>query len=169
MHHPALRVPETLTDPVPEIKQRACATAPNPQACFSAGLPVVLTTIAGNVETILFAVRATDFHGVLMVVNYYSLDFSDPAGTAVTVLLNQAITRFAHANGAVVADVFTAFQAAASTPFAGGKTCNAGLLNASPQNQFLCDVHPSQSGQKLIAQTVEKTFRAAIAAEGDDD
>src|SRR5207249_5428188 len=100
MHHPALRVPETLTDPVPEIKQRACATAPNPQACFSAGLPVVLTTIAGNVETILFAVRATDFHGVLMVVNYYSLDFSDPAGTAVTVLLNQAITRFAHANGA---------------------------------------------------------------------
>jgi hypothetical protein len=36
-----------------------------------------------------------------------------------------------------------------------------GLLNASPQNQFACDIHPSQSGQKLIARTVEQTDLAA--------
>jgi len=42
------------------------------------------------------------------------------------------------------------------------KTCKAGPLNASPQNQFICDVHPSQSGQKLIGQTVADTFRAAL-------
>ena len=94
-----------------------------------------------------------------MIVNYYSLDYSDPAGTGLTQALNQAITAFAHANGAVVADVFTAFRSVANA-FAGGKTCNAGLLNALPQNQLLCDVHPSQSGQRLIGQTVADTFRA---------
>jgi hypothetical protein len=36
-----------------------------------------------------------------------------------------------------------------------------GLLNASTQNQFTCDIHPSQAGQKLIAQTVEQTYLAA--------
>ncbi len=142
------------------LLQQQCANDPNPQ-CIGAGLPGVLATIAGNMETILFALRATGFQGVLMIVNYYSLDYSDPVGTGFTQLLNEAIAAFALANGAVVADVFTAFQAAASTAFAGGQTCRAGLLNASPQNQFLCDVHPSQSGQKLIGQTVADTFRTA--------
>jgi len=151
------------------LLQTACATATSPQTCFNAGLPAVLAIIGANVETILFSLRATDFHGVLMVVNYYSLDYSDAASTALATLLNIAITKFAHAHGAVVADVFTAFQTAASTTFAGGKTCRAGLLNASPQNQFLYDVHPSQSGQKLIAETVERAYRAATAAERDDD
>lgn len=149
------------------LLQEACEMAHDPQTCFGTGLPGVLATISANVETILFALRATRFHGVLMVVNYYSLDYSDPASTALTALLNEAITAPARANGAVVADVFAAFSTAAST--AGGKTCHAGLLNASPQNQFLCDVHPSQSGQKLIAQTIEKAFRAAIEADRDDD
>jgi hypothetical protein len=53
-----------------------------------------------------------------------------------------------------VADLFTAFRTAAS--LFTGKTCNAGLLNASPQNQFLCDVHPSQSGHRLIAQAIAR-------------
>jgi lysophospholipase L1-like esterase len=148
------------------LLQHQCAN--NPQ-CISAGLPDTLATIARNMETILFALRTTGFRGVLMVVNYYSLDYSDLAATGGTQLLNQAITAFAQANGAVVADVFTAFQAAASTAFAGGQTCKAGLLNASPQNQFLCDVHPSQSGQKLIGQTIADTFRAALAELDEDD
>ncbi|HKA73691.1 MAG TPA: hypothetical protein VKE26_17910 [Xanthobacteraceae bacterium] len=69
----------------------------------------------------------------------------------------------AAANGAVVADAFTAFRAAASTPFAGGKTCTPGLLNVKPfdPTQTLCDVHPSQSGQKLLADTVEAAYEAA--------
>jgi hypothetical protein len=36
-----------------------------------------------------------------------------------------------------------------------------GPLNASPQDQFACDIHPSQSGQKLIARIVEQTYLAA--------
>jgi lysophospholipase L1-like esterase len=140
------------------ILESACGGVP---ACIQAGLPQVLATITANMHTILHALRATHFRGVLMVVNYYSLDYSDAAGTGLTLLLNQAVTAPARADHAVVADVFDAFKAAASTPFAGGNTCKAGLLNASPQNQFLCDVHPSQSGQQLLAHTVENTYAAA--------
>jgi lysophospholipase L1-like esterase len=129
--------------------------------CIGNGLPQVLATISANMRTILDAIRATKFHGVLMIVNYYSLDYSDATGTGLTQLLNQAVTAPAEADHAVVADVFTAFQSAASTPFAAGNTCKAGLLNASPSNQFLCDVHPSQSGQQLLANTVENTYAIA--------
>jgi hypothetical protein len=44
---------------------------------------------------------------------------------------------------------------------AGGKTCMAGLLNANPANQFTCDVHPSLSGQQLLARTVAQTYASA--------
>lgn len=140
------------------ILETACGGDPT---CIASGLPQVLATISANMRTILDAIRATHFHGVLMIVNYYSLDYSDPAATGLTQLLNQAITASAGADHAVVADAFDAFKSAASTPFAGGNTCKAGLLNASPPNQFLCDVHPSQSGQQLLAHTVENTYAAA--------
>jgi lysophospholipase L1-like esterase len=140
------------------ILENACA---GDSKCIADGLPLVLATISANMRTILDAIRASEFHGVLMIVNYYSLDYSDAAGTGLTELLNQAITAPAAADQAVVADAFDAFKMAANTPFAGGNTCKAGLLNASPQNQFLCDVHPSQSGQQLLAHTVENTYAAA--------
>jgi lysophospholipase L1-like esterase len=130
-------------------------------ACIHDGLPALLSTIYSNMNTILANLRGTGFRGVLMVVNYYSLDYSDPVQTALTKTLNQTLADVAAANGAVVADVFSAFQIAASTPFAGGKTCMAGLLNASSQDQTQCDVHPSQSGQLLLASTVESAYAAA--------
>lgn len=128
-------------------------------ACIQAGLPALLNTIYANMNTILGNLRATGFKGRLMVVNYYSLDYTDPVQTGFTVALNQTLAAAAAANGAAVADVFSAFQAAAAP--AGGKTCVAGLLNASPQNQYVCDVHPSQSGQQLLAKTVNAAFAQA--------
>lgn len=129
--------------------------------CILAGLPAVLGMITANMHTILHALRP-EFHGVLMVVNYYSLDYSDTVvGTPITQALNAAETASATADRAVVADVFSAFKSAAAV--AGGKTCNAGLLNGSPTDPTLCDVHPSQSGQQLIANTVELSYRAATA------
>ena len=80
-----------------------------------------------------------------------SLDYSDTNETAITTALNQTLAAASAQPRTVVADVFTAFQAAAGP--ARGHTCNVGLLNASPQNQFTCDIHPSQAGQKLIAHT----------------
>jgi lysophospholipase L1-like esterase len=128
----------------------------NDPACITAGLPALLGTIGANMDAIFRAITAAHFNGRLIVVNYYSLDYADPAGTGLTQLLNQAIASHADADGAIVANAFGAFQQAAAS--AGGHTCAAGLLNASPQNQFTCDVHPSQSGQELLAQAVQNAY-----------
>ena len=129
----------------------ACSGDPT---CIQAGLPAVLATISSNMDTILRSLRATGFGGVLVVVNYYSTDYTDPLGTAATSAINETVATVAGAHGAVIADVFSAFQAAASTSFAGGKTCMAGLLDVNPQNTLLCDIHPAQSGHQLIADVV---------------
>ena len=143
------------------ILEEECAANPNPQQCIEAGLPAVLAKVAANMGTILAELRATGYGGVIVIVNYYSLDYSNAAGTKITELLNQAITTPAKAYGAVVADVFDAFKKVVGTPLVGGKTCNAGLLNVDPENQALCDVHPTQSGQRLIAKTVARAYRVA--------
>jgi lysophospholipase L1-like esterase len=143
------------------LLEEACA---GDQTCIANGLPAVLATISTNMATILGEIRGTGFKGAIVVENYYSVDYSDASGTAVIQLVNQAIAAPAASFGAVVADVFSAFEIAATNPFAGGNTCKAGLLNASPQNQFLCDVHPSQSGQRLIARAVEAALTAALQA-----
>lgn len=137
------------------LLEKSCNNVP---ACILAGLPGVLATVTTNLDTILDALKATHFEGTIVVLNYYSLDYTDVPGTTLVAALNQAIGAAAKDDGATVADVFTAFKTASSTSFAGGRTCKAGLLNASPQNQFVCDVHPSQSGQQLIGSTVEEAF-----------
>jgi lysophospholipase L1-like esterase len=148
------------------LLETACNGDPT---CIANGLPQVLATVTQNMATILGQIRGTGYRGVIIVENYYSLDYTNPTATEGTVLLNQAVTAPAAIFGAVVADVFSAFRVAASNAFAGGNTCKAGLLNASPPpNQFIsCDVHPSQSGQQLIAQAVESAFAAALRAQSE--
>lgn len=143
------------------LLQNSCVTHPNPTACVDAGLPSVLASISANMAKILDDIRSTGYGGEIVIVNYYALDYSDVPNTAVTRLLNQSITAPARAFGAVVADVFTAFQNAVSNPATGGKICNAGLLNVNPVDptQATCDVHPSQSGQRLIAATVARAIK----------
>lgn len=141
------------------LLENSCAGDPT---CIAAGLPATLQTIAVNMNSILTAIRNSGFNGTLIVVNYYSLDYGDATQTGLTELLNGAVTGSAAAHGAAVADVFSAFEAAA-TP-AGGHTCFAGLLNGSPSTTLACDVHPSISGQDLIAKTVLSTY-AAVRAE----
>ncbi len=138
------------------ILQSVCGGDPN---CLAAGL----AAMSANLGTILGNIRATGYHGVLEVVNYYALDYGDPASVQGAQLLNHFVTATAGAHGAVIADVFTAWKNAASA--AGGHGREAGLLNIAgraPAPAFPnCDVHPSQSGQQLIAQTVETTYFAA--------
>jgi lysophospholipase L1-like esterase len=136
------------------LLEGACASQPDPTACIEAGLPTLLATVERNMQTILADLRATGFGGTIVITNYYSLDYSNAAATGLTELLNGAISAPAVTYGAVVADLFTAFKNVASAPAFGGNSCNAGLLNASVQNQFLCDVHPSQSGHQLIAKAI---------------
>jgi len=141
------------------VLQQTCARDPT---CIVSGLPQLLATISTNMQAILNDIRAAGFKGVIVVENYYSVNYSDAAATQLIQLLNQALATHAAVEGAVVADVFTSFQGAASTAFAGGNTCRAGLLNALPQNQFTCDVHPSQTGQARIPRTVEAAYKSAI-------
>jgi lysophospholipase L1-like esterase len=128
----------------------------NDSACVAAGLPQVLASVTTNLGTILSELRLSGFRGTLVVVNYYSFDYSDVNRTKVFASLNQAL-RMAAARAAVpVADVFTAFREAASPAM--GQTCQAGLLNASSANEFTCDIHPSQTGQQLISRSVARTI-----------
>ncbi len=141
------------------LLEDGCAAQPNPTTCIEAGVPALLAGVEANLQTILGDLRATGYGGAIVITNYYSVDYSDAAGTELTGLLNSAISAPAAAYGAVIADLFTAFQTAASAPQFGGKTCNTGLLNASVENEWLCDVHPSQSGHRLIAETIARAYR----------
>ena len=134
------------------------ASCNNDPTCISAALPSALSAVYSNLNTILSNLRASGMRGVLMVVNYYSLDYSDPAQTAFTIALNSTIANAAAAHGAIVADAFTAFQKVASSPFAAGSTCKAGLLNGSVTGTSPCDVHPTLTGQRLLAQTVQAAY-----------
>jgi lysophospholipase L1-like esterase len=145
------------------LLEQSCASNPTAAlvtACIEAGAPAFLATVAGNMQKILADLRATGYGGAIVVTNYYSLDYSDAAGTALTADLNAAIAAPAGAYGAVVADVFTAFQHVASNPTFGGKTCNTGLLNPDVVNQFVCNVHPAHTGHRLIAKTIAHTIAA---------
>ena len=155
-HHNVRLVTITLGANDGLLLQRDCASDPNPALCIQAGLPALLARVAMNMQTILGDLRETGYRGVIVVTNYYSPNYADAAGTALIAALNAAIVAPADSYGAAVADLFTAFGTATNTPIFAGNSCRAGLLNASPQNQFLCDVHPSQSGHRLIARAVSR-------------
>jgi lysophospholipase L1-like esterase len=145
------------------LLEQSCASNPTSAlvtACIEAGVPAFLATVAANMQKILADLRATGYGGAIVITNYYSLDYSDPSGTALTADLNAAIAAPAGAYGAVVADIFTAFRNVASSPAIGGKTCNTGLLNPDVTNQFVCNVHPAHTGHRLIAKTIAHTFAA---------
>ena len=146
------------------LLEASCASNPTPllvEECIEAGAPAVLAAVAENIATILGDLRATGYAGAIVVTNYYSLDYSDLAGTALTGDLNAAIAAPASAFGAVVADVFTAFQTVASKTAFGGKTCNTGLLNPDVYTPYVCNDHPAQAGHRLIAKTIADALRTA--------
>lgn len=145
------------------LLEQSCASNPTPTlvtACIEAGAPAFLAAVAQNMEKIRADLRATGYAGAIVATNYYSLDYSDAAGTALMEDLNAAIAAPAGAYGAVVADVFTAFMNAASDPAIGGKTCNTGLLNPDVVNQFVCNAHPAHAGHGLIAKTIAHKIAA---------
>jgi len=140
------------------LLQDSCSDDP---ACVAAGLPGLMLKVSTNLQTIMADLRAAGFTGPIAIVNYYSPDYTDPELTGRISSINTAINEAATASGAVVADVFSAFHAAAAA--VGGKTCQAGLLNVDPNQSATlkapCDFHPSLSGHRLIAKTVARSLR----------
>jgi len=120
------------------------------QATTSDGCLSEIVTIASsvqtNITTVLTALRDQGgYDGKVVVVSYYALDYSDATGTAAIQLLDAGIAGAAKAGGATVASGFDAFEAPAQA--SGGDAIAAGLVLPN-------DVHPSATGQQLLADAV---------------
>jgi len=117
----------------------------------------VAAEITSNLGTILHDLRAeTHYRGPIVVLTYYSLSYSDPTQVESTQLLDAVIAGVATANGATVADGFTAF--AGPSLAAGGDPCAAGLLIKLPDGT--CNIHPSRAGHQLLAAAIAQAIGA---------
>ncbi len=115
----------------------------------------VLATVGKNVKTILSAIRnKADYSGQLAIVNYYSLNYSNPLDNSQSTLLNTTQDTAAKPFHVVIADGYGEFQA--GSVHSGGNTCTAGLLTQLSTGG--CGIHPSYAGQSLMAQALEKAI-----------
>ncbi|WP_324273630.1 SGNH/GDSL hydrolase family protein [Blastococcus brunescens] len=117
-----------------------------PSRCSDpADLHTLAQTVQTNLGTILSALRTeAGYDGQIVVVTYYALNYADAFGAA-TQVLGGGIAQVAAAAGADVADGFEAYRERASE--AGGDSTAAGLVLPN-------DVHPTEEGQRLLADAV---------------
>jgi len=119
-------------------------------------LPAVLKQISTDVTHILTAIRRDGrYHGQLVILNYYSLDYSNPVDNAGSLALNQAMDQAAAPFKAAIADGYGLFQTAAL--HSGQNSCTAGLLTQLSTGG--CGVHPSVAGQAVLALAVEQVIK----------
>jgi len=131
---------------------------PTNVTCILKGLLGMLATLSANLDTIYGHIRNLDgYRHKLVALTYYSLNYSDLAGTSVISQVNQVVAVRTLAWGGIVADGFGAF-AAASTAF-GGDTCAAGLRIVVISSPLTCDIHPSPAGRDLLAQAIVNALR----------
>lgn len=112
----------------------------------------LLTKIHNNVTTILKGIRDTGYAGQIVMLTYYSTDYTDNTLTGEVAVLNNNLIQSAKPFNVRIASGFGAFQAA--TQQNGGDTCQAQLLTVLTNGDSTCGVHPSVQGQALLAQTV---------------
>lgn len=135
------------------VKQKQCNNDPT---CFAQGATALIQAIAANTGMILGTLRGAGYAGPITLMNLYATDYTNTPPNSGTLQflagLNGAIAQVAATPGinAKVADAFGAFAAAA-----GAQTpCAAGLLIPDPNNPGKCDVHPTQAGQAILADSV---------------
>jgi lysophospholipase L1-like esterase len=115
-------------------------------------------TVTRNIHTILSAIRhKAHYNGQLVIVNYYSLNYSVAAVNAQSQLLNQVQDNAAKPFGVKIADGYGELRAASA--HSGGNTCTAGLLTQLSTGG--CGIHPSYAGQALLSQALEKAITIA--------
>jgi len=116
----------------------------------------MLRLLAHNLTTIYTGLRVqAHYHHTVVALTYYTPDYSDPIGVAVTRQINATIASTTLAAGGIVADGFNAFKPVALA--AGGSSCAAGLLiRLSPS---ACDIHPSPQGQAVLAAAIQSVLR----------
>ena len=120
--------------------------------CGGSDLGPMLAETTSNLDIILGALRnQARYRHTLVVVLYYASYYADPASIAPIEALNAAIAGSAARHGALLADGFAAFRAAAAQ--AGGDTCAAGLRVKLASGG--CDLHPSARGAQVLATAIQ--------------
>ncbi|HTR70935.1 MAG TPA: SGNH/GDSL hydrolase family protein [Mycobacteriales bacterium] len=119
----------------------------------------VTSTITKNATKIFKGIRDTaHYTGQLVVVSYYSTDYSQALDNLESQEVTNAVTAAGKGYHVTVADGYGQFEKAAKQ--AGGDTCAAQLLTAlSGADAGTCGVHPSVAGQALLAQAVEQAIK----------
>lgn len=124
----------------------------------TADLRGLTAEIGRHVKQILSAIRRrAHYSGQLAVVNYYSLNYASPATNALSLLLDRTLDGAARPFRAEIADGYGIFQAA-TFRFA-GQPCLAGLITQLNGQAGSCGIHPSYSGQALLAQALLRAIR----------
>ena len=154
LHHPNVRLVSLM---IGANDFFVCQETTTDKCMSPTELGGVIASVTKNVTTILSTIRNKGhYKGQLAIVNYYSLDYSDPVTTAQSELLNQVQDNAAAPFHVVIADGFGELQAAAVD--SGGNTCTAGLLTQLHGVAAPCGIHPSYAGQSLLAQALEKVI-----------
>ena len=115
-------------------------------------LPGLLTTLHNNITTILKGIRTTGYHGQIVLLTYYSMNYADDGLTGRIAVLNNNIIQAAKPFNVRIASGSDAFQVA--TRRSGGDACAGQLLTVLNRGIRPCGVHPSNEGQALLAQAV---------------
>ena len=124
----------------------------------SCNLGAAVATISKNVARIMKTIRnKAGYSGQIVLVNYYSTNYADAAATGQSKLLNTALASAVKPFKVEVANAFKAFRQAAKQ--AGGNTCTAQLLTQLKTTPATCGVHPSVSGQAMLAQALEQRIK----------
>jgi hypothetical protein len=137
------------------VLQKTCASAPNPSICFGQGFPVMLQALAGNLAVIYSAIRHTGFDGLLVALTYYTTKYADVTAVSIIQAVNQVVATVTGSFGGFVASGFTAFQQESAS--FGGNTFLAGLVIPN-------DIHPTTTGQRLLAKTIFDTILSTCPA-----
>ena len=150
--------------------------------CIAKGLPKILKHMEANLETIFEGLRDTGYEGLIVALDYYSLQYPDTSGAQ---LLNGPMMAAASEYHVLIADGLGAFAGAASAPAnppgLAGTTCAAGLTivdvtGPPPPPLPNCNVHPTQLGHQLLATAIlnaivasceEHNPKACLNGEGD--
>jgi lysophospholipase L1-like esterase len=132
-----------------ETTPDACTSPSEQQATFS--------TISKNVTKILSAIRnKAGYEGQIALGGYYSLNYTSTLINSVAQGLNTAMANPGKKFGAFLTDGYGEFQR--GSRIFGGDPCKAGLITLLSSGS--CGVHPTYSGQALLAQAMLSAARA---------
>jgi lysophospholipase L1-like esterase len=135
-----------------------CEATTSDKCAAPAEQKAVLAAISRNVRTILTAIRRkAHYTGQVAIVNYYSLNYTNAVDDAQSLALNQAQDAAAKPFHVVYANGYAKFQAA-SVKY-GSQPCLAGLITQLDSTVGNCGIHPTYSGQTLLAAALLQAIR----------